>query len=92
MRKTIEQKNKISETVKKFGGTTTNSGSTHVQVALLTQKINELNQHFGTHKKDHQSRRGLLVMVGQRRRLLNYLRKSKPSEYQQLLQSLELRK
>lgn len=85
-------KNKKAEIVKKFGSSTTNTGSTEVQVALLTTHINELNVHFGTNPKDHHSKRGLLKMVGQRRRLLNYLRATEPKRYSQLIQALELRK
>ena len=68
------------------------TGSTEIQVALLTNHINELNEHFKSHPKDHHSRRGLLKMVGQRRRLLNYLRGSDQTRYSQLIQTLELRK
>ena len=85
-------KNKKAEIVKKFGGSATNTGSTEVQVALLTTHINELNIHFGVNPKDHHSKRGLLKMVGQRRRLLNYIRATEPKRYSQLIQSLELRK
>lgn len=85
-------KNKKAEIVKKFGTSATNTGSTEVQVALLTTHINELNIHFGVNPKDHHSKRGLLKMVGQRRRLLNYLRATEPKRYTQLIQSLELRK
>ena len=83
---------KKAETVKKFGGTATNSGSTEVQVALLTNHINELNAHFSKNPKDHHSKRGLLKMVGQRRRLLNYLRKADPKRYTAVITALELRK
>jgi small subunit ribosomal protein S15 len=85
-------KNKKAELVKKFGGSAANSGSTEVQVALLTTHINELNVHFSTNPKDHHSRRGLLVMVGQRRKLLNYIRKNDPKRYTALINALELRK
>ena len=85
-------KEKKSEIIKKFGGSATNTGSPEVQVALLTDHIKELNKHFGTHAKDHHSRRGLLNMVGQRRRLLNYLKKTEPKRYNQLITALELRK
>ena len=85
-------KNKKAEIVKKFGGATTNSGTTEVQVALLTNHINELNLHFGKNPKDHHSKRGLLKMVGQRRRLLNYLRKSDPKRYTAVITALELLK
>ena len=85
-------KNKKAEIVKKFGGATNTTGTTEVQVALLTHHINELNKHFTKNPKDHHSKRGLLVMVGQRRRLLNYLRKSDPKRYTSCITALELRK
>lgn len=68
------------------------TGSPEVQVALLTQRIVYLTDHFQTHKKDHHSRRGLLKMVSQRRRLLNYLRKSDVERYRKLVSALNLRK
>ncbi len=68
------------------------SGSTEVQVALLTNRINELTEHFKTHKKDHHGRRGLLKMVGQRRRLLSYLKGRDLDRYRELIQRLGLRK
>jgi small subunit ribosomal protein S15 len=85
-------KNKKAEIVKKYGTSATNTGSTEVQVALLTTHINELNVHFAKNDKDYHSKRGLLKMVGQRRKLLNYLRDTEPKRYTQLIQSLELRK
>jgi small subunit ribosomal protein S15 len=85
-------KEKKASIVKKFARTGTDTGSTEVQVALLTSHINELNEHFKIHAKDHHSRRGLLKMVGQRRRLLNYIKSTDQSRYTQLIQSLELRK
>lgn len=78
--------------VKKFGRAAGDTGSPEVQVALLTDHINELNQHFAKFPKDYHSKRGLLKMVGQRRRLLNYLKESDSKRYTQLIQSLELRK
>lgn len=87
-----ETKAKNAEIVKKFARGNSDTGSTEVQVALLTSRINELNQHFSKFPKDHHSRRGLLKMVGQRRRLLNYLKSSDAKRYSQLIQSLELRK
>ena len=78
--------------VKKFAREAGDTGSPEVQVALLTTHINELNQHFGIHQKDYHSKRGLLKMVGQRRRLLNYLRSSDAQRYNQLISALELRK
>ncbi len=68
------------------------SGSTEVQVALLTDRINTLTEHLKTHKHDHHSRRGLLMLVGQRRSLLTYLNKSDVNRYRQLIASLGLRK
>jgi small subunit ribosomal protein S15 len=87
-----ETKAKKAEVVKKFGRVAGDTGSPEVQVALLTHKIIELTGHFKTYAKDHHSRRGLLAMVGQRRRLLNYLRNSDQKRYTQLIQTLELRK
>jgi small subunit ribosomal protein S15 len=83
---------KKAEVIKKFAKATNDTGSSEVQVALLTRHINELNQHFAKFPKDHHSRRGLLKMVGQRRRLLNYLKKSDTKRYSQLITALELRK
>lgn len=68
------------------------TGSTGVQVALLTQRINELTQHLQEHRKDHHSRRGLMQMVGQRRRLLRYLSREDPERYKALIANLGLRK
>jgi small subunit ribosomal protein S15 len=83
---------KKAEVMKKFAIVANDTGSPEVQVALLTRHINELNEHFKSHPKDHHSKRGLLKMVGQRRRLLNYLKASDTKRYSQLIQSLELRK
>lgn len=85
-------KNKNAEVVKKFARKAGDTGSPEVQVALLTTRINELTGHFKSFSKDHHSRRGLLKMVGQRRRLLNYLRKNDHERYSKLIQTLELRK
>lgn len=68
------------------------TGSADVQVALLTQRINHLTEHLQSNKKDHSSRRGLLMMVGQRRRLLDYLQKVDVSRYQNVTKKLKLRK
>lgn len=68
------------------------SGSTEIQVALLTERINELTEHLKIHAKDHHSRRGLLKLVGQRRRLLQYLNKEDVNRYRQLIARLGLRK
>ena len=76
----------------KFGGSDLNTGSTEVQVALLTFRINELTEHLRVHKHDHHSRRGLLLLVGKRRRLLNYLAKTDIERYRQLIEKLGLRR
>ena len=68
------------------------TGSASVQIALLTERINQLGGHFKQHKKDFSSRRGLLSLVGRRRRLLNYLKKTDTKEYTQLIKRLDLRK
>ena len=68
------------------------TGSPEVQVALLTSRITELTEHFKTHKKDHHSRRGLLKLVGQRRRLLDYLKKKNKDRYATLIERLGLRR
>ncbi|NBX69103.1 MAG: 30S ribosomal protein S15 [Proteobacteria bacterium] len=68
------------------------TGSPEVQVALLTERINSLTPHFKNHKKDHHSRRGLLMLVSSRRRLLDYLKKVEPSRYQKLIERLNIRK
>lgn len=78
-------------TIEKYRTHDTDSGSTRVQVALLTDRINYLTEHFRAHKKDHHGRRGLLKMVGQRRRLLNYLKRTNVDGYRQIVQELGLR-
>ncbi len=70
----------------------TDTGSSEVQVAILTERIKQLTEHFQTHKKDHHSRRGLLKLVSQRRSLLNYVRKKDPERYQALIQRLGIRR
>lgn len=84
-----EKKKQIIEGYKTHGQDT---GSAQVQIALLTERINLLTDHFKSHKKDFHSRRGLLVLVGKRRRLLNYLKKTDVAKYQELLDKLNLRK
>ena len=84
--------NEKKEIIKDFGKNTTDTGSTEVQVALLTKKINELSEHFKTHKKDHHSRRGLLGMINNRRKLLKYLKGKNEEGYQELIKKLGLRK
>ena len=80
------------EIVKKYQLHESDRGSTKVQIALLTARINDLTGHFRAHKKDHHSRRGLLKMVGQRRRLLDYLKHKNLDRYRKLIDSLGLRK
>jgi len=78
-------------TVQKYRASDNDTGSTRVQVAILTQRIKYLEEHFRTQKKDHHSRRGLLKMVGRRRRLLNYMKRTDVDGYRQLMQELGLR-
>jgi len=86
---TLEKK---AELIEKFGDTPQDTGKAEVQVALLTERINQLTDHLRTHKKDHHSRRGLLMLVGQRRRFLNYLQRSDLERYRSLVKELGLRK
>lgn len=86
---TNEQKVKI---VTDFGGNAANTGDSKVQVALLTARINDLQTHFKANPKDHASRRGLLMLVGQRRRLLKYIKNRDINEYRQLIEQLNIRK
>lgn len=83
---------KTAEIVEKFGENAQDTGSTRVQIALLTQRINDLTEHLRSHKKDHASRRGLLMLVGQRRRLLDYMRRNDLDGYRALIKELGLRK
>jgi small subunit ribosomal protein S15 len=78
--------------VTKFGKTDSDTGSTSVQVALLTARINHLTEHLREHRKDHHSRRGLLMLVGQRRRLLRYMQKKDLDGYRELIRELGLRR
>ena len=84
--------NEKKEIVKDFGKNNKDTGTTEVQVALLTRKINELSEHFKIHKKDHHSRRGLLGMINNRRKLLKYLKGKNEEGYQELIKKLGLRK
>lgn len=85
-------KEKKSEVIGKFASHDGDTGSPEVQVALLTARINDLTEHLRTHRKDHHSRRGLLMLVGQRRRLLNYLNRQDVQRYRSLVQELGLRR
>lgn len=80
------------EIVKKFGENEKDTGRSEVQIALLTKRINDLNEHFNRHMKDHHSRRGLMMMVGKRRRLLDYLMKKDIERYRGIIKELNIRK
>jgi small subunit ribosomal protein S15 len=81
-----------AEIIARWGATPTDTGDTRVQIALLTARINELTEHLRTHRKDHHSRRGLLMLVGKRRRLLNYLQRHDLEGYRELIRELGLRR
>jgi len=85
-------KEKKQEIINKYKIHENDTGSPEVQIALLTERINHLNEHLKIHKKDHHSRRGLLKMVGQRRGLLNYLMKNDIERYRAIVEKLNLRK
>ena len=86
---TLEKKREL---VERFGSTPSDTGRAEVQIALLTERINELTEHLRGHRKDHHSRRGLLMLVGRRRRLLNYLQRDDLDRYRALVKELGLRK
>jgi small subunit ribosomal protein S15 len=86
---TSERKREITE---RFGKSQEDTGSTDVQIALLTERINHLTEHLRTHRKDHHSRRGLLMLVGRRRRFLNYLQRTNLERYRELIKELGLRR
>ena len=85
-------KERKQEIIKNFGRDEKDTGSSEVQIALLTERINELTEHLKVHKKDNHSRRGLLQMVGKRRNLLNYLSKNDLPKYRDGVEKLNLRK
>ncbi len=87
----LVQQNK-KEVIEKFKNHERDTGSPEVQIALLSERIRYLTDHFKAHKRDHHSRRGLLKMVGQRRRLLNYLKENKVDRYRTIIDKLGLRK
>ncbi len=80
------------EIIAKYGSNATDTGSPEVQIALLTQRINDLTEHLKSHKHDHHSRRGLLLLVGQRRRLLDYLTKTDINRYRSIIEKLGIRR
>ncbi len=86
----VQEKKK--ETIEQFRSHDKDTGSPEVQIALLTERIQYLTEHFKAHKRDHHSRRGLLKLVGQRRRLLNYLKENKVDRYRMVIDKLGLRK
>jgi small subunit ribosomal protein S15 len=88
---TLTQEDK-AEVVERFGKDANDTGATEVQIALLTRRINDLTEHLRTHKHDHHSRRGLLMLVGRRRRFLNYLQKKDLERYRSLIRELGLRR
>jgi len=85
-------KDEKAEIIKKYGGSEKDSGKTEVQIALLTRRLNDLTEHFNAHAKDHHSRRGLMMMVGKRRRLLDYLTKKDIERYRAIIKDLNIRK
>ena len=85
-------KEKKTEVINRFKTHAKDTGSAPVQVAVLTEQINQLNEHFKSHKKDHHSRRGMLMLIGRRRRLLDYLQKQDPKKYEETINKLDLRK
>jgi small subunit ribosomal protein S15 len=78
--------------VTRFGGSEADTGRAEVQIAIMTARINELTEHLRAHRKDHHSRRGLLMLVGRRRRMLNYLQRSNLERYRSLIRELGLRR
>lgn len=85
-------KERKQEIITKFGKGVNDSGTAEVQIAILTERINELTDHFSKHAKDHSSRRGLMKMVGKRRRLLDYLTKKDIERYRAIIKELNIRK
>jgi len=85
-------KDRKQEIIAKYARAEGDTGSPEVQIALLTERIRYLTEHFQVHKKDHHSRRGLLKIVGQRRRLLDYLQRKDPERYRAIIEDLGLRK
>ena len=85
-------KEQIQSTIKKYGKDDNDTGSTEVQIALLTNRIQYLTEHAKTHKKDNHSRRGLVMLVAERRKLLKYLRRTDPDSYVKITQELSIRR
>ena len=85
-------KEKVVEISKEFGKSEKNTGSSEAQIAILTERIKNITAHLKTNKKDHSGRRGLVILVSKRRRLLNYLRRSDLDGYKSILEKLNIRK
>ncbi len=85
-------KERKEELVKKYGGSKENTGSTEAQIAILTERINDLTEHIQENTQDHHSRRGLLKLVGKRRKLLDYLKDNDIEKYRELISNLGIRK
>ena len=86
------EKEKIEELVNEFGKNSNNTGSSESQIAIFTERINNITSHLKTNKKDHSGRRGLVILVSKRRRLLNYLRKNNLDNYKHVIGKLNIRK
>lgn len=85
-------KERKEELIEKYGGSKDNTGSTEAQIAIFTERIQDLTDHLKDHGQDHASRRGLLKLVGKRRKLLNYLKKNDIEKYRELIDDLGIRK
>jgi len=85
-------KERVEELVKEFSGDDKNTGSPEVQIALITDKIHNINEHLKVNQKDNSGRRGLIILVSQRRKLLNYVKKSSVSRYKAIIEKLKIRK
>lgn len=92
MQRVLNEKEHKDKIIKTFARENNDTGSPEVQVALITDRINHLNEHFKENDKDHHSKRGLYRLVGQRRKLLDYLKGKSVARYEKLIQSLNLRK
>ena len=86
------EKEKIEELVNEFGKNSNNTGSSESQIAIFTERINNITSHLKINKKDHSGRRGLVLLVSKRRRLLNYLRKNNVDNYKHVIEKLNIRK
>ena len=85
-------KEKVEEIIKEFGKKENNTGSTETQIAVLTERIKNITSHLKNNKKDHSGRRGLVILVSKRRKLLNYLRRTNVNSYKSILEKLNIRK